>query len=84
MVFGLFDNSQGGMVTSWGEWARVTVLEQDPQDRAHFCVLASNAQLLGPRKSTGETLGQKECVTWRQRGWLRHSVCQLVEECLRI
>ena len=80
MVFRLFDNSQGGIVTGQGEWTRATVLEQGPQDKVHLCVLASNTQLLGPRRSTGGTLGQKECVTRRQRGWLRHSCCQLVEK----
>lgn len=61
MVFRLFDNSQGGMVTGQGEWTRATVLEQGPQDRAHCCVLASNTQLLGPRRSTGETRAKRVC-----------------------
>ena len=39
MVFRLFDNSQGGMVTGQGEWTRATVLEQGPQDKVHLCVL---------------------------------------------
>lgn len=52
-----------------GERARVTVLEQDPQDRAHFCVLASNAQL-GPRgKASGERHWGKKSVSLGGRGW---------------
>lgn len=42
-------------------------VEQGPQDRAHCCVLASNTQLLGPRRSTGETRAKRVCHSEAER-----------------